>query len=103
PLDDEQHRADAKRHRKDAREQRGAHALPRYRRKRLNMNEKRRAEQQQQRAPHRVVEFHGEMVQRTVSPPHPGPDYFTMPTAFIVAPRSASDFVMNVANSSGGA
>jgi hypothetical protein len=27
----------------------------------------------------------------------------TMPTAFIVAPSAASDFAMNVANSSGGA
>ena len=46
-----------------------------------------RAQQQQQRSPDCIVQLH----------------YLTMPTAFIVAPRSASDLAMNFANSSGGA
>ena len=100
---DEDRAADEHRRPQRAGEQARADVLPRDARKALHVPEDRRAEESEQRPPDGIVELHdGEPSLRSGRVRGAPRGHLTMPTAFIVAPRSVSDFAMKRPNSSGG-
>jgi hypothetical protein len=106
PACDQQNAADREADGNETREDCGPELLARNRAEALNVNQHSRAERDQQHAPDGVIELHADsalVIARTTHRRGPraadrgsnASRHFTMPTAFIVAPRSASDFAMN--------
>ena len=79
----------------------GADALRRDRRIRRNDRDDGRAQRKQQQTENGVAELHEERGNAVFNSELQRERYLTMPTAFIVAPRSALDFAIHFANSSG--